>query len=147
MPSADMRIVSGTEMPDVLVAEDDAAIRRLLALTLRRRRLHVEAAANGAEAMAALQRRRWDAVLLDLMMPEINGWEIVEWLGGHPESRPKSVIVMSAAGRDVLQNLDPTIVNAIIFKPFDVVEVGSYVKNIVVRAGSDRRRGRVVAQR
>lgn len=133
-------------MPRVLIAEDDAAIRRLLALTMRRRRLYVEPAANGAEAMAALQTKRWDAVLLDLMMPEINGWEIVQWLGEHPESRPKSVIVMSAAGRDVLRNLDPTIVNAIIFKPFDVLQVGAYVKDIVTRAGADRRRARVIAK-
>jgi len=53
---------------------------------------------------------------------------------------------MSAAGRDVLQNLDPTIVNAIIFKPFDVLQVGAYVKDIVARAGADRRRARVVAK-
>ena len=77
-------------------------------------------------------------------MPEITGWEVVRWLGEHPEHRPPSIIVVSAAGPDVLRALDPTIVNAIIFKPFDVVELGAYVSDTVRRQARDRRKGRVV---
>lgn len=129
-------------MPRVLVAEDDAAIRRLLATTLRRRRLEVELAEDGAQAQRALERERWDVLVMDLMMPHVNGWDLVRWLGAHPECKPGSVIVVSAADRDALRELDPGVVNAIIFKPFDVVQLGTYVKDAAQRNGQDRRRVR-----
>lgn len=133
-----------TKMPRVLVTEDDPAIRRLLAMTLRRRRLDVELAQDGTEALDALQRQQWDVMVTDLMMPRVNGWDVLRWLAEHPEHRPSSVIVVSAAGRDVLRDLDPTIVNAIIFKPFDVLQLGAYVKNAAERYAGDRRRLRPV---
>jgi CheY-like chemotaxis protein len=131
----------------VIVAEDDPAIRRLLGLTLRRRGLDVQLAADGAQALAALQQQPASAIILDMMMPEVTGWEVVRWLGEHPEHRPPSIIVVSAAGPDVLRELDPTVVNAIIFKPFDVIELAGYVCDTVRRQARDRRRGRVVRTR
>jgi hypothetical protein len=53
---------------------------------------------------------------------------------------------VSAADRDVLRSLDPTIVNAIVLKPFDVLHVGAYVKNAVTHRGPDRRRARIVRE-
>lgn len=131
-----------TRLPRVLVAEDDTAIRRLLATTLRRRRFDVHLANDGAEAQTLLQRESWDVVLLDLMMPNVTGWELVGWLQDHPERRPRSIVVMSAAGRDVLRDLDPTIVNAIFFKPFDLMHLAAYVSGAARLDGRDRRRGR-----
>lgn len=133
-----------TKMPRVLVAEDDPAIQRLLAATLRRRRLEVEVAADGAQALQALQRARWDVFVTDLMMPNVSGWELVRWLSDHPDRRPASVIVVSAADREALHDLDPSVVNAIFFKPFDVLHLGAYVKNAAHREGSDRRRARTL---
>ncbi len=130
--------------PRVLVAEDDSSIRRLLASTLRRRRLEVEAVEDGAEALRALERGQWDVLVTDLMMPNVNGWELVRWLREHPEQRPSSVIVVSASDREALRDLDPHIVNAIFFKPFDVLQLGAYVRNAACHAGDDRRRARRV---
>jgi DNA-binding response OmpR family regulator len=81
------------------------------------------------------------------MMPQVDGWEVVRWIAAHTEHRPKTVIVMSAADRDALRGLDPSVVNAIIFKPFDVLQLGAYVKNAVQQHGEDRRRARVVRQK
>lgn len=128
--------------PRVLVAEDDAAIRRLLASTLRRRHLDVQLVPDGADALELLEREQWDVVVLDMMMPVVTGWEVVAWLQEHPDRRPRSTIVMSAAGRDALRALDPTIVNAIFFKPFDVVQLGAYVSGAAWHSEPDRRRGR-----
>lgn len=130
--------------PRVLVAEDDPAIRRLLGMTLRRRRMEVYLASDGEEAIDALERERWDAVVTDLMMPKVNGWQVVGWLAEHPEHRPASVIVVSATNREALRDLDPTVVNAIFFKPFDVLQLGAYVKHATQQDGGDRRRARVV---
>jgi two-component system alkaline phosphatase synthesis response regulator PhoP len=134
-----------TTVPRVLVAEDDPAIRRLLGMTLRRRRLSVEMVQDGSEALEALQRERWSVVVMDLMMPGVSGWDVVRWLGEHPQHRPVSVIVVSAADREALRGLDPTIVNAIIFKPFDVLQLGAYVKSAAEQHGRDRRHARPVS--
>ena len=132
-----------SELPRVLVAEDDPAIRRLLAMTLRRRRLDVHLAEDGQQALDALQRERFDVAVLDLMMPHVDGWGLVRWLSAHPDRRPASVIVVSAADREALRDLDPTVVNAIIFKPFDVLLLGAYVRS-AAEHGRDRRRARRV---
>jgi CheY-like chemotaxis protein len=58
-------------VPRALIAEDDPAIRGLLAITLRRRRIDTVLAANGKEAIEGLQHGPWDALVLDLMMPVI----------------------------------------------------------------------------
>lgn len=133
-----------TTLPRVLVAEDEAAIRRLLGTTLRRRRLDVELAEDGLAALRALERARWDVLVTDLMMPGFNGWDLLRWLRDHPERRPASVIVVSAADREMLRDLDPAVVNAIFFKPFDVLQLGAYVKNVAQRGGRDRRRARTL---
>lgn len=131
-----------TTLPRVLVAEDDPAIRRLLGMTLRRRRMDVHLAADGQEALDALERERWDVLVTDLMMPKVDGWTVVRWLAAHPQRRPASVIVVSAADRDALRGLDPATVNAIFFKPFDVLQLGAYIKNAAQRR--DRRQARIV---
>jgi DNA-binding response OmpR family regulator len=126
------------------VTEDDDAIRRLLAMTLRRRRLDVELATDGSEALAALQRERFEVLVLDLMLPRVSGWAVVQWLAANPRQRPRSVIVVSAADRDLLRRLDPTVVNAILFKPFDIDQLGAYVRNAAYREERDQRRARLV---
>lgn len=131
-------------LPRVLIAEDDAAIRRLLGMTLRRRRMEVHLAADGREALDALRNERYDVLVMDLMMPRLNGWELIRWLGNHSDCRPKSVIVMSASERDALRDLDPSVVNAIFFKPFDVLQLGAYVRSAAGYADSDRRQARRV---
>ncbi len=112
-------------------------------MTLRRRRMEVELAEDGQEARDALRRERFDVLVMDLMMPRLNGWDLIRWLGAHGDCRPKSVIVMSAADRDALRDLDPSVVNAIFFKPFDVLQLGAYVRSAACADG-DRRQARRV---
>src|SRR5215213_4770426 len=98
MPPAETGgMAASTDTLRVLVAEDDRAIRRLMGMTLRRASIEVHLTEDGAEALAALQQSPWNAIVLDLMMPEVNGWEVVRWLGLHPEHRPPCVVVVSAA--------------------------------------------------
>lgn len=128
----------------VLVAEDDPPLQKLIVTALRRRQLGIEAASNGAEAIEQLQRDRWTVLVLDLMMPTLSGWDVIDWLSKHPEHRPVSVIVVSAADRAILRDLDPTVVNAIMFKPFDVFSLTAYIRAACDLAAGDRRRARIV---
>src|SRR5688572_27169775 len=96
---------------DVLIVEDDPAIRRLLAVTFGHEGLNVTTASDGMEAIEALKSRRFRVLVLDLMMPRVSGWEVIDWLKERPEGKPQSVIVVSATNREVLSELEPDVVN------------------------------------
>lgn len=131
----------------VLVVEDDPALRKLVAATLRRADLTVITARDGAEAIERLRTMTFRAIVLDLMMPRVSGWDLVEWLKKNPEKRPRSVVVVTAADRHVFSELDPQIVNAIIVKPFDTHELSGYVSACCDGpTNADRRRKRVIGQ-
>jgi two-component system phosphate regulon response regulator PhoB len=129
---------------DVLVVEDDAAIRRLLAVTFKHEGLNVTTARDGIEAIDALKKQRFRVLILDLMMPRMSGWEVIEWLKEARAQKPQSVIVVSATNRDVIRELEPEVVNAIVFKPFDVNELTGYVKACCGPSDDDRRSKRMV---
>jgi CheY-like chemotaxis protein len=62
----------------VLVVDDDAEIRDLLATVLRRRDLAVDCVADGGEAIAHLHRNTYAVVLLELFMPNVDGFAVLE---------------------------------------------------------------------
>lgn len=131
----------------VLVVDDDPALRRLMVTAVRRgRNLFVDGASNGAEAVEKLRDEPWHVLVLDLMMPKLSGWDVLEWLSRHRDRIPRSIIVASAADRKILQELDPHLVNAILFKPFDVFQLAAYVKAAATLPSPDRRRRRVIAE-
>lgn len=129
---------------EVLVVEDDPAIRRLLAVTFKHEGLSVTTARDGIEAIDALQKQHFRVLILDLMMPRMTGWEVIEWLKEARPQKPQSVIVVSATNRDVIRELEPEVVNAIVFKPFDVNELTGYVKACCGPVNDDRRSKRMV---
>jgi CheY-like chemotaxis protein len=133
-----------SDKPDVLVVEDDAAIRRLLAVALRHQDLNVTTAKDGMEAIELLEKHRYRVLILDLMMPRVTGWQVIDWLKHKPAGKPRSVIVVSATNREVIRELEPEVVNAIVFKPFDVNELAGYVKACCGPMNDDRRVKRMV---
>ena len=148
MRSGDRKRDDSSPAKHVLVAEDDDAIRRLLAITLRRAGLMVDAVRDGAEAIQHLGQRRYLALISDLMMPNMSGWDVIRWLQKHPAERPRSIIITTAADRSVMRGLDPNVVNAIFVKPFNVMELAAYVTACCRhRNGRDRRRSRVIRDR
>jgi CheY-like chemotaxis protein len=86
--------------PRVLVAEDDAHTRGWLSRILRENGWEVAEAENGRVALERLMMARPDLVLLDLMMPEMNGFEFIEAIRGREETRHLPVIVLTAADLD-----------------------------------------------
>ena len=131
----------------VLVVDDDPPLRLLMVTAIRRTRgMHVEGAAHGAEAIDKLLAGPWDVLVLDLMMPRLSGWDVLEWLGRNRDHVPRSIIVASAADRKILQELDPELVNAILFKPFDVFQLAANVKAAAGLGTTDRRRRRLISE-
>ena len=80
----------------VLVVEDDAAMRQALRRTLEKAGWAVREAANGCEALARLAEVRPELVLLDLMMPEMDGFQFVDEVRQHPEWRTIPIVVVMA---------------------------------------------------
>ena len=102
----------------ILVVDDDPAIRTLLFTILRRRGLSVDMAKHGSEAIERLGRCNYALMLLDLMMPVMNGWEVLEKITAmEPAVRPAAILM--TAGTEP-RDFDPDIVIGSIRKPFDV---------------------------
>lgn len=102
----------------VLVVDDDDAIRALLFTVLRRRGFAVDQARNGLEAMELLDRCSYTLMLLDLMMPRMNGWEVLEQLTRRAVDRRPLVLVLTAGSEP--RDLDSSLVAGTLRKPFDV---------------------------
>jgi DNA-binding response OmpR family regulator len=115
-------------MPRILLVDDDLAILRLLEVNFRMEGFDVDAAGHGEEALAAASNATPDVVVLDLMMPGMDGHEIYDRLRAAPETADVPVIFRSARGRgDALEGVDAMYVQ----KPFDTVELVETAKSLV----------------
>jgi len=105
----------------LLVVDDDHAIRKLLERIAQRAGFEVETAKDGADALEMIEASDYDIALVDLMMPRLSGYELVQRLSTR-ERRPV-VIVATALTNSDLATVDDTMVRHVIRKPFDVQAV------------------------
>ena len=89
-----MRLLPADE-GTLLVVDDEPAVRRLVLETLAREGLRLREAANGAEALAAVRKEIPDAIVLDLVMPEMDGFEVLAELQRDPSTREVPVVVLT----------------------------------------------------
>jgi len=116
----------------VLVVDDDASIRRLIIAALRREGYAFVEAANGKEALEIMRRNHPSVVLLDLMMPVLSGWDVLQERARDPELLQIPVILVSAArGAEIAQAVDKGIY-AFLPKPFDIGALSALVRSCVV---------------
>ena len=110
----------------VLVVDDEPAIRTLVAKIVGRAGLAVDTACDGSEAIAKMQDTSYSVIVVDLMMPIVDGFGVVEYVKTIPPPRP-AVIVASASDSVVLRQLDGTIVHSIVRKPFEIDVLGDLI--------------------
>jgi two-component system, OmpR family, response regulator VanR len=103
----------------VLVVDDEPAIRALVAKIVERAGYRADLARDGADAIEKLERRRYSVLIVDLMMPIMDGYGVVEWVKHHADPKP-AIIVVSAGDSAALRRLDGSVVHSVIRKPFDV---------------------------
>jgi len=103
-----------------LLVEDDAGIRRLVERLLARRGIEVDSATDGETALMKLSSNKYRILILDLMVPKVNGFQIIEFIKERNLGLP--VAVVSAVSQQALTRLDLDIVKVVIPKPFDVDE-------------------------
>lgn len=113
----------------ILIVDDDPSIRTLLRLVAERRGYSVDVAADGVEALRLLAERRYDLAIIDLMMPRVNGYELVDGIRRF-EQRP-TIVIATAMTDSLIGLLDAEIVHSIIRKPFDIEMLGGLMSAIV----------------
>ena len=124
--------------PAVLITDDDPGIRGLLQTLTLLTGCTVDTAANGFEAMEKLRTRSFDLLLLDLMMPLMSGYDVVEKMK-ELETRP-AVIVLTATHADACtpERLDGRVVSSILRKPFDVETASDIIRVTAAAVHQDR---------
>ena len=114
---------------NVLVVDDDSSLRNLLAEELLYRGYSVTVARNGSEALDHLDVTTPDVIVLDLMMPVMDGWTFVERYRVHAGGRSIPIIAVSAAG-DLRPGYEALGVTAFLRKPFDLNELASCIARL-----------------
>lgn len=117
----------------VLIVDDAAPIRVLLSTALRSKGIRSELASDGEEATQLLRKHDFEVLVLDLMMPKMSGIDLVEAMRQGSVPRPAFVFVVTAASEDLVERLDPTVVQGVLRKPFDIGLFVEVVRALVTR--------------
>jgi CheY-like chemotaxis protein len=104
----------------ILVVDDDADLRDTLLMLLKQNGFTAKAAANGRAALDEVNAERPSLVLLDLMMPEMNGWQFVEHVRQDPRLGSLPIVIMTAHKPDGLPALPS---EDVLHKPFNVAQL------------------------
>ena len=132
-------------MPRVLVVDDDSTLRTTVAEFLEDAGYAVETARNGADALAKVHADSFAAIVLDLMMPVMNGWEFLDACGNELLAEQIPVAVVSAAYAPGSVASRPG-VSVVLSKPFDLDVLEAIVQQFTApRADMDSRARRADA--
>jgi CheY-like chemotaxis protein len=123
--------VSEKESSAVLIVEDDPAIRRLVAMVMKRSGYAVDLASDGLEALERIAATNYDAIVLDLMMPRLDGYSFLNRLAKDEPHRLRKVIVTSAASPMTIRNRLEAQPFSLISKPFDIRELQGIVAECI----------------
>jgi two-component system alkaline phosphatase synthesis response regulator PhoP len=123
-------------MKKIMVVDDEQDILQFLDLVLRERGYEVIKAASGQEALTLAATEKPDLVLLDVMMPEMDGWEVLKLLRVDPETEHIPVAMLSARteAKDRVQGLQEGAVDYVC-KPFALPELLEKIEGILKHAG------------
>jgi CheY-like chemotaxis protein len=114
----------------ILVVDDDLAIRVLLNAVLKRLGFEVELAEDGESALLHLRSKTFDLILIDLMMPRMNGYEFIAH-ASRLDPPPAHMIVFTAAGQRGVDRIPDGRVCDSILKPFDLEKFVDMVTSCV----------------
>ena len=126
-----------------MTVDDENHIRRLVRVNLERAGYIVCEASNGREALEAIMTERPDVILRDMMMPIMDGHELLKNLRGDPDTAKIGVIMLSQKTQDadVFRGWQAG-VDCYLFKPFNPMEVLKFVDRIVKHRGLTVPQGR-----
>ena len=119
----------------ILCIEDEPEMINLIRLILSRHGFNIRGANGGKEGLEIIRKEHPDLVLLDLMMPEMDGWEVYQLIKADETTRNIPVIVVTAKSQsiDKVLGLHIAKVDDYISKPFSPQELLTSVENVLAR--------------
>lgn len=118
-----------TKRPKVLIAEDEETIVESLSFLMEKEGYEVSVATDGQMAIAMIVRDLPDMVLLDVMMPGCDGFDVVRAVRDNPQTRPIPIMMLTAKTREVDRRKGLELgVDDFVTKPFSTRDVVSRVK-------------------
>ena len=112
----------------VLVADDDQSIRQLLCTIVKREGITVDCVGDGVQAIDCLKKNEYQVILLDLMMPRLDGFGVIRYLKENPPAVKPVILVITAYADQKFKEVDPDIVAGVLRKPFEVADLGNIVR-------------------
>jgi DNA-binding response OmpR family regulator len=121
----------------IVIAEDSSTVRRLVAARLTADGYDVVEAADGEEALSATRRERPDLLVLDKVMPKLDGFEVVRALREDPDTSATPIVMLTerTSEEDVLGGLNLG-VEEYMPKPFSPHELSARIRRVLARSGS-----------
>ncbi len=136
-PKAKAKMFPSAKDVHLLVVDDEPEVLNLLVPFLRKKGYTVSEAEDGDQALEKILTDRPNVVLLDVMMPGLNGWEISQYVRDRPELDPVRIIMATGIGEEMNAATAPLYgADAYIDKPFRLEDVEKIVKDIVHRIES-----------
>ena len=114
-PQIDIKAVKA--IGRALITDDDAVTREMLGHVLRQNGLPYDEAINGADAIKQLKQNQYGLLFLDLLMPRIDGWGVLDFLRSKARSSQMKIYVLTGYREQRLSTADQEIVAGIIYKP------------------------------
>src|SRR5260221_4484068 len=120
-------------MSRILVVDDEPAVRSLMAVTLKLADHEIVEAAGGEEALGLIERQHFDLIVLDIMMPVTDGYEVLQRLRAMKGHAHTPVIVVTAKGYDADGMLREASGGAVdhLAKPFDPADLEHAVERVL----------------
>lgn len=131
-------LVGATESPTVLVVDDDEQVVSALCRTLQRRGFATVPAYNGLEAMAAVTQQSPDLILLDIRMPEMDGYEVIDRLKRSATTRDIPIVVMTAYHFDRDRTDTVKMAADQVAKPFEAEQLVAKVERLLATEAARR---------
>ena len=122
---------------EILVVDDEPNIVLSLEFLMKKEGYNVTTASNGVEALEFIKQLRPDLVLLDVMMPRMDGYEVCQAIRDDPELSSVRIIMLTARGRDVERDKGMALgADDYVTKPFATRELVEKVNSLLERSSS-----------
>lgn len=120
----------------LLIVEDESDIRELIALHLKRNGFSIDEAVTGDEGIKKAFSQKYDALVLDWMLPGLSGIEIIKKIKNHPEAAQTPILMVTAKGeaKDIVEGLDAG-ADDYVTKPFDPTVLVARLRSLLRRGG------------
>jgi DNA-binding response OmpR family regulator len=116
----------------ILVVDDDPEILGMLDIRLGKRGYHVISAADGEQALEQASKEKPSLVVLDVMMPRMNGWEVARALRQDPATQGIKIVMLTAIGAQMNEMTSPLYgVDAYLDKPFQFAELEKTIDELL----------------